>query len=611
MKKLCMTCIKLSLFLLIASDNSSFVLPNGFVKEDYYICGDAFLSFFKNVVIGRSNYEVTEPQCSFEPESIKDGDIIYVNTPYLSYFFNEIHPYIFNKYILVSHGGDDSVPGQKAAFLNDDKIIAWFAVNVDWINHPKLFHVPLGFANAAWEWGNKKVLHEVEEKINKGLLQRDKLLYMNFNKSTNVPLRSAVYDIFANKRFCTKAKPKPFRSYLHELAHYKFIVSPHGNGLDCHRTWEAILVGCIPIVKTSTLDPLYNDLPVLIVNDWEDVTEDLLNRKYIEFSQKPYDFRKLTINYWVEKIQAMQQAYKSSKVGDNDTNQVRSSAITYKLNGGRFGDNVLNYLHALWISYFYKIPLLYKPFEYSDQLVLHDVQQFAYDDYESFYEHKVDYIWATNNFVIHPCNKTLYTIAYFPERSTVWKYFHSLYFSVNWEDSVFKDMIRRVVRPRKKMDNIIKPPANKFSVALHIRTGGNYDTDYWVKATPDKFLTDAFYIDAIKTVALEHQNQPLYVFIFTDHFNPEVLVAKFKEALHNFSTIEFDYRKNHGGPESNVLEDLFSMVNFDCLIKSEANIPLIASKIHDFKKIIEPSSVAEMVNFSLNEKNSLLLRKEE
>ena len=43
---------------------------------------------------------------------------------------------------------------------------------------------------------------------------------------------------------------------LRIYTNYAFIVSPHRNGLDCHRTWEALVLGCIPIVKTSPIDDL-------------------------------------------------------------------------------------------------------------------------------------------------------------------------------------------------------------------------------------------------------------------------------------------------------------------------------------------------------------------
>ena len=43
--------------------------------------------------------------------------------------------------------------------------------------------------------------------------------------------------------------------------------------------------------------------------------------------------------------------------------------ITYELSDGRFGDNLLSYLHAKWISHEKKIPLLYKPFTFSNELI--------------------------------------------------------------------------------------------------------------------------------------------------------------------------------------------------------------------------------------------------
>ena len=42
---------------------------------------------------------------------------------------------------------------------------------------------------------------------------------------------------------------------------FPFWLSPRGNGLDCHRTWEALYLDIIPIVWHSTLDPLYRKPP--------------------------------------------------------------------------------------------------------------------------------------------------------------------------------------------------------------------------------------------------------------------------------------------------------------------------------------------------------------
>ena len=64
---------------------------------------------------------------------------------------------------------------------------------------------------------------------------------------------------------------------------YAFVVSPYGGGPDCHRTWEALALGCIPIIKSCKMDPLFEGLPVLLVRRWSDVTQDLLDKTIEEF----------------------------------------------------------------------------------------------------------------------------------------------------------------------------------------------------------------------------------------------------------------------------------------------------------------------------------------
>jgi hypothetical protein len=83
-----------------------------------------------------------------------------------------------------------------------------------------------------------------------------------------------------------------------------FTVSPLGNGLDCHRTWETLVLGGIPIVETSTNDKLYEGLPVLIVKSWSDVTKSLLETTRKNFSQKSFAKERLQLQYWVQKIKA-------------------------------------------------------------------------------------------------------------------------------------------------------------------------------------------------------------------------------------------------------------------------------------------------------------------
>jgi hypothetical protein len=72
--------------------------------------------------------------------------------------------------------------------------------------------------------------------------------------------------------------------------------------MDCHRTWESLCLGCIPIIKAPNFSQLFENLPVLIVNDWKEVTQELLNKTINDFKTKLFNHEKLNLKYWVNKI---------------------------------------------------------------------------------------------------------------------------------------------------------------------------------------------------------------------------------------------------------------------------------------------------------------------
>ena len=86
---------------------------------------------------------------------------------------------------------------------------------------------------------------------------------------------------------------------------FAFVVSPHGVGLDCHRTWEALVLGCIPIVKSSKIDVLYKDLPVLIVESWDQVTPNLLQKTICDMQSETFNYEKLSLSYWSKLIKSL------------------------------------------------------------------------------------------------------------------------------------------------------------------------------------------------------------------------------------------------------------------------------------------------------------------
>ncbi len=289
------------------------------------------------------------------------------------------------------------------------------------------------------------------------------------------------------------------------------------------------------------------------------------------------------------------------------------AAVTYNFSGGRLGDNLVAYLHAKWISYKYGIPLLYKPFPHSDELMLSEEEQ----PYSNRIAQKFTSIveLKPNTFLsFDRTAKTLYVINYFPEsleehrvadygsngqnggqRTAEWPYF-----LVQWEDQRFLEIIRKLIKPKKPL-NLITPPKDCISVAVHVRkNSGNYDfpllndsTDfnpqqiYSDLAFPLKCVPESFYLEQIYRIISMFKGQRLYCYIFTDDPNPALIADRFEERFAHENII-FDYRRSANNHYSNVLEDLFSMGHFDCLIRNDSNLSIVASKLADFNVLITP-----------------------
>ena len=61
-------------------------------------------------------------------------------------------------------------------------------------------------------------------------------------------------------------------------------------------------MGSIPIVIYEETHHLFNDLPILFINDWSEITEEFLNEKYDEYNKKSWNLEKLKIEYWTNFI---------------------------------------------------------------------------------------------------------------------------------------------------------------------------------------------------------------------------------------------------------------------------------------------------------------------
>jgi hypothetical protein len=86
----------------------------------------------------------------------------------------------------------------------------------------------------------------------------------------------------------------PYNQYFNTLPSYKFVISPEGNGIDCHRHYEALMAGCIPIIEDHEgIRSKYEGCPVLYTKDYSEITPAYLEQKYAEMVKETYDFSRL------------------------------------------------------------------------------------------------------------------------------------------------------------------------------------------------------------------------------------------------------------------------------------------------------------------------------
>lgn len=98
--------------------------------------------------------------------------------------------------------------------------------------------------------------------------------------------------------------------YYSILPSYKFIISPEGNGIDCHRHYEALLAGCIPIMERNPCtEEKYKGCPVLWTVDYSEINTNYLQRVYNDMLYKEYDFSSLFLETYSPAIQETIQSY--------------------------------------------------------------------------------------------------------------------------------------------------------------------------------------------------------------------------------------------------------------------------------------------------------------
>ncbi len=248
-----------------------------------------------------------------QPKADGTPAFIYVKADRIGLFFEQYARDLPFPYVLVS-GDEDISPGCLVSAQTLDEcqhLVAWWAQNLD-IRHPKAFWLPLGMDfhtmyRSEVFWGPRAdplaqndVIHDRAEQA-LPFQARQFAILAQFNLSH--PERAESLRVLKGNAVPLIQLPQtPRADTLAAYGKCQFVLSPHGNGYDSHRTYEALALGCMVVMKRNAIsDHLTRHFSnIILVEDYAQVDRDFLEQAAREHVQHQQD--SLFLSYWRLKI---------------------------------------------------------------------------------------------------------------------------------------------------------------------------------------------------------------------------------------------------------------------------------------------------------------------
>lgn len=257
------------------------------------------MTFNTHSVLNAHNYETI---CKYTylpaygkfitPDFLNGSGNIFCKTDFVVELFSQLAE-AEGPFNLITHHSDYPITAELFK-LKPRCVKKWFALNPVF-KHPDLIPLPLGLKTHAGYYLEPQYMTEwFSYNINRlRQVPKTENIYCNWN-ITNQERNKIVTRLDNAQILYTYETNLPFNEYIERMSKHKYVISPPGNGIDCHRTWEALYVGCIPIVIKNEIYDSWSDLPILQVEDYANIKQDLLD----EFETKSFNLSKLSIEYW-------------------------------------------------------------------------------------------------------------------------------------------------------------------------------------------------------------------------------------------------------------------------------------------------------------------------
>ena len=258
-----------------------------------YLSGDTFRKLAKH------KFEKTNP--FIDIDSISEGDIIFCESDIFDQLLKILKQTKLRVRVILGNS-DQNFYSNSVENFESENISMVFAQNM-FEQIPNFAPFPIGLENA---WRFK---HGIKLSFNLRRIFKPKKLFrvMWSFRFTNKSERMAASIQLSECESADFLGDLTMGKHQKALARYAFVASPPGNGLDTHRTWEAMYLNCVPIVKRSFMAEELErlGLPIWVVDSYEELKkydEGALKAKYLEFEPK-FKSDALWFDYWKDLIE--------------------------------------------------------------------------------------------------------------------------------------------------------------------------------------------------------------------------------------------------------------------------------------------------------------------
>ena len=240
----------------------------------------------------------------------------------------------------------------------------------------------------------------------------------------------------------------------------------------------------------------------------------------------------------------------------------------------RLGDRTVAYLNTKYIAEKSNLPVYFLPFkgcenfQFSQEETLTEPRYFknvvylnTAEEIEKLKEAKKD-------------DSTLYLLSYFPharnleEESPDCKYVKYTTDWVSFGPRVGE--LLKVIKPH----TLIDIPKDSYSIALHIRDGGDFDAEKTKTLHPLKLPPMNFYLGELERVLTSNllpSGAPVFIHIFTDALEPKKVHDKVQASLSGLNLegreVELSYNEH-----ASLTDDIANMSRFQCMIRADSNL---------------------------------------